>query len=623
MLYPIRNLPIVVKGVIGSLLAISGLVYIIYMAFAELDDSANRMHEVSSKMLPELNYGAQMVSATSQMHLELLQLITYANSSVGADVMQRHIDQTVAAGQAFRDLLGAMTGPEKETLEQLAAEYFMQVEQAITFVTVDASMAAMFLSGTRESYQQIDGIISGIMEQASATTGNRVDDMATEATAVIETFSPLAIAAIGGGLFITILIQLSIARPVRRMTAAMTAVTEARFDVKVPCQGLTNELGRMAAALSVFRDAAQEREARAVAFERLQQTLGKSLQSAHRGEFDVRIEENFEFAELQEIARAVNRLVAGLEHAFTEVGAVLHALANADLTRRMEGQFEGAFEILQNDVATTCDTLSSLVGTIRDTSSQAKSASREIADGSQTLSGQSDRQAASLEEASAALQGMSDLMKNSAKNADDAAGFSREAKQSAHRGRKVAESAVEAMSNVKSSSNKIAEIASAIDSIAFNTNLLALNAAVEAARAGAAGKGFSIVAGEVRSLAQMTSDAAANITTLVSESGPLIELGVTNVGETNSELNMIAGHVERLASLIEELSQSVKEQATNSDEITAAVRDMESITINNAAMADTSSQAATRLAVLVDTLDDLVGRFNAKSSDRPQQALAS
>ena len=195
------------------------------------------------------------------------------------------------------------------------------------------------------------------------------------------------------------------------------------------------------------------------------------------------------------------------------------------------------------------------------------------------------------------------------------------ARVDAERSGQVVQEAVEAMSQIESSSKQIGQIIGVIDEIAFQTNLLALNAGVEAARAGDAGRGFAVVAQEVRALAQRSADAAREIKTLISNSNDHVDQGVKLVGETGEALGDIVGKVAQIDSLINEIARSSNEQASGLNQVNAAVNQMDQVTQRNAAMVEQTNAAAATLRRDADDLGTMISRFttgNERPTRRPE-----
>jgi methyl-accepting chemotaxis protein len=186
-----------------------------------------------------------------------------------------------------------------------------------------------------------------------------------------------------------------------------------------------------------------------------------------------------------------------------------------------------------------------------------------------------------------------------------------------------------AMSGINESSQEVAKIAKGIEEIAFQTNLLALNAAVEAARAGEAGAGFAVVAEEVRSLAQRSSEQAKTTSKLITESRTRTEEGTKQATEANKSLQSILTSVKKVTDLIKEITDASKEQALGIEQINTAVSKIDQVVQQNSASAEESASASGELSgqaysmkSLVEKLDTLVLGLNkklSKSIDKPVQ----
>lgn len=165
------------------------------------------------------------------------------------------------------------------------------------------------------------------------------------------------------------------------------------------------------------------------------------------------------------------------------------------------------------------------------------------------------------------------------------------------------------MNEITTSSGKISEITSVINSIAFQTNILALNAAVEAARAGEQGRGFAVVASEVRNLAQRSAQAAKEIEALIHDSVARINAGSQLVSQTGNTMGEIVNSVSNVTDLLNEISHASEEQNRGIAQVGVAIVEMDNVTQQNAALVEQSSAAASALHDQAQTLAGSVSRF--------------
>jgi methyl-accepting chemotaxis protein len=226
---------------------------------------------------------------------------------------------------------------------------------------------------------------------------------------------------------------------------------------------------------------------------------------------------------------------------------------------------------------------------------QVAAAAAQVSASSQSLASGSSEQAASLEESSASLEEMASMTARNAENARHARDLSIQTRTSTEAGASRVGEMHTAMNEIKASSDDIAKIIKTIDEIAFQTNILALNAAVEAARAGEAGAGFSVVAEEVRNLAQRSAtaarDTAGKIETAISKS----RHGVTITSEVAEALTGILAKAREMDEVIAEIAQASSEQNEGIGHVNTAISQMDRVTQANAGAAEETAAAAQEL----------------------------
>ena len=239
--------------------------------------------------------------------------------------------------------------------------------------------------------------------------------------------------------------------------------------------------------------------------------------------------------------------------------------------------------------------LVAVVSKVRNGSEGVATASSEIAQGNQDLSGRTESQASALEQTAASMEELSSTVRQNADNALQANQLAQTASTVAMQGGAVVSQAVSTMRGISDSSKKIAEIISVIDGIAFQTNILALNAAVEAARAGEQGRGFAVVASEVRSLAGRSASAAKEIKTLIDDSVARVDQGTQLVGKAGSTMDEVVSSIRRVTDIMGEISAASREQSAGVSQVGEAVTQMDQATQQNAALVEEMAAAAASL----------------------------
>ena len=258
---------------------------------------------------------------------------------------------------------------------------------------------------------------------------------------------------------------------------------------------------------------------------------------------------------------------------------------------------------------------------------QVDSSSTHLSSSSQSLASSASEQAASLQETTSSLEEISSQIKNNAENSLTAETALRESQPLLERGIEAMTRMNEAMEEIKKSSNETSKIIQTIDDIAFQTNLLALNAAVEAARAGEAGKGFAVVADEVRNLAKRSADAARNTSHLINHSQESSIKGSEVATEVTSNLTHIEKSINCINNLVLEISTASSEQAEGIEQLSSVMSDMDRIVQNNASsseetasVAEELSSQATELHEVISEMDRIVGGSNKTKVEKDEPA---
>jgi methyl-accepting chemotaxis protein len=293
------------------------------------------------------------------------------------------------------------------------------------------------------------------------------------------------------------------------------------------------------------------------------------------------------------------------------------AVASGDLTMQFEARGTNETARLLIAFRDMQDHLIKVVTDVRDGSHGVAIASASIAKADAELSSRTENQASSLEETAASMEQLSSTVQQNADSARSANALAMNASSVAVKGGEAVAKVVETMKEINTSSRKISDIIQVIDGIAFQTNILALNAAVEAARAGEQGRGFAVVASEVRSLAGRSAAAAREIKSLISASVERVELGTTQVDHAGSTISEVVSSIRRVTELMGEISVASSEQSLGVSQVGEAVKLMDQVTQQNAALVEEMAASAMSLKSQAEDLVKVVAVFKLRDSSMP------
>ncbi|CZU43084.1 TPA: chemoreceptor protein [Enterobacter hormaechei] len=271
---------------------------------------------------------------------------------------------------------------------------------------------------------------------------------------------------------------------------------------------------------------------------------------------------------------------------------------------------------LSNNIAT-------LVREIRASSQTAMTLSDQLSSRSAQLSVKTEQQSASLVQTAASMEEMAASTKNNADNTRLASEQANIATLQARKGGELMGQVANNMQSITDCAQQMTEIISLIDGIAFQTNILALNAAVEAARAGDHGKGFSVVAGEVRSLAHRSAEAAKNIKSLIEVTSHNVTQGVNVVSEAEKNMHDIVTGSGNVSRLMDEISASTSEQEKGISQITQALSELERVTQSNVSMVEELNGSSDVLRNQVIELQTRTRNFRLENEFQTDNALRS
>ena len=560
------------------------------------------------------------------------------------------VDEYAVSFRAAIDKQATLDVPPavREALDGVKAPLDAYINEAVAIVGMVSKLkmidAQKALVDFDKAFEVLEGDMSAVSDAIEAANAGQLSATAGDAQmAQIINWGGLALILMLVVATI-VLSRLTMISPLAKMTGDFNRLADG--DLAVDAQGhhMVTEINALAKVLGVFREALKNRDllageaetsarqvaARANAAASLNEEISDTVGAALQGDFSRRVSGEYSDEDLATLARSVNQLLETVDRSIAETGDVLSALAKADLTKRMEGEYAGALKRLSDDTNAVGDQLTDVITKLRSTSGGLKTATAEILSGANDLSERTTKQAATIAETSSTMARLAGTVAENAKRAEAASGNAADVSRTAEEGGEVMRQATEAMERITASSGKISNIIGLIDDIAFQTNLLALNASVEAARAGDAGKGFAVVAVEVRRLAQSAASASAEVKVLIEQSGVEVAGGSKLVAEAARKLEAMLDGARTNHELLQGIAQQSRDQASSIDEMTGAVRTLDEMTQHNAALVEETNAAIEQTESQANELDQVVAVFTvadgssrvSSPTSRPQRRPA-
>ena len=316
---------------------------------------------------------------------------------------------------------------------------------------------------------------------------------------------------------------------------------------------------------------------------------------------------------MKSLSISINDLTDVIENVFNDVNRIIAKMAEGDLTNGIHADYEGIYAECRDNINHAISKISQFIMQVHKTAKFVNSSSQEIVSGNNNLSHRVEQQAANLEQTAASMKELTTSVQNNAHNTENAMNVVKSAIEVAEEGGSIVNNAISAMRVINESSNRISDIISVIDEIAFQTNLLALNASVEAARAGDQGLGFSVVATEVRNLTQRSANAAKQISELIDSSVKEVRSGAEFVNQTGNALTEIVNNVLRVSDIVDDITASSNEQSQGINQINSAISQIDDITQQNATLAQQAAASSVAMSEQTSKLIELLDFFKIKN----------
>lgn len=570
-----KGLSITVKMVMAFVALLSIMAAIGLFAILKIGEVNQLSSEMRTRTLPTTQLVGDIHAYTSQYRIQQSGLLTADTPAQVARSEKMLQNATKAIAGMMADYKAQIRSKEESDIFAQLEDSWKQYQQVnarlVQLVHTDHDTADALFEG--DSLDAFYGVEDSILQLIDLNVKNG-QALSTKSESIYAHSRKMLTSALGVGLVVALglagMLMHTVAKPIKKMARSVSRLVEGDLDVEVPGMNRKDEIGSLARALDSF----------------------KALFTADK----------------QRAAEEAQR-ARETEETINAIGSGLSALAKGNLTHRVSDNATGPLAKLHSDYNDAVSHLLEAMIEIVEGCNTIKNGTNEIAQASSDLSQRTEQQAESLAHTSKTLGEFTDSVKVAADNARKTSSRLTVARESAERVDETAKRAVIAMRNIESSSKEMNEIISTIDGLAFQTNLLALNAGVEAARAGASGAGFAVVATEVRHLAQRSAEAANSIRQLVATSAAQITEGVSLVENSGEALRQIVTEVTDVSDLMDEIAEAAGRQATGLSEISGMVTSMDKTTQQNAAMVEESTASSQNLNTETERLFEQLSFF--------------
>ena len=674
----IKNLSFAKKIQFGF--AMLGLVCTIIVSFGFIQ--IMKMSHAKEMIFAEYIEPTQLISQVEQdfTHVQFLMM----QSSIPAfkdnfnEIYGDYNKKKQAVG-GILDSLAKMNFDEKiltniKGIKSIWDEYTMIVADGIVSAAVSGSydMAADIATSSGEEIgKKLNAKISEInvlLDDYVATINAGLDKTQHDATLYTAIGAAVGLIAF---LILTFVLVPTLRKPLKEMSTIVHEFSLGNYDVNFDSK-TKDEIGLLYQSLKVFREgqlekihaaeqiaegvivkvkAASEKDALANAFnkevEMLEQLVGEAntlIEANKEGNIKLRGDITKFSGNWQKLIEGMNSILDTVVSSLNETFTVLDSVAKGDLTQKVKSNYKGYYNEFKQNVNKLVESLNSALSEVAQSASSVAEASTEISSSAEQLAAGAQEQMQQAKEVAGSVEQMTRTILDNTKNASFAAEAAKEAGKKANEGGAVVETTIQGMMKIATvveksadvlktlgkSSDQIGEIIQVIDDIADQTNLLALNAAIEAARAGEQGRGFAVVADEVRKLAERTTKATKEIASMITqiqrdandavtsmnEGIGEVEKGKESASRTESVLKEIIQGAVKVSDVVGQVAAASEEQAAAAEQIGKNIEGINKVTQQSGMGTQQIAKSSEELNNLTETLQNLLLKFRITTNGK-------